>query len=324
MSTFSRRHPYEYRAKAKPQTAAYRIDNARLDPDAGPILVAVDGNSRSWDALDWAAAEAAARGSDLSIIHVFSWPFIVDASGLLAAAWDASVQEAAEHILNEAVRHARLVAPTVRISTRLQAGARVQEVLREDRHDALIVLGRSRPKRRFPRLHPTMSDQVARQAHCAVALVGLADPGSGGLAVGRVLVGLDGKEERTAALGSAFRAASRRRVGLTVLHASTPINAHDHGRMNHPAMIQSWTTRAVQNALSVWQLAFPDVPVLQRLDCAQVGEALAAESTGAALVVLGTRSDRRSDKALTGAAGRMFWRSIRSTVNLVSSPVPGK
>jgi nucleotide-binding universal stress UspA family protein len=38
--------------------------------DEGTVLVAVDGSGQSWDALEWAAAEAAARRCTLRIVHV--------------------------------------------------------------------------------------------------------------------------------------------------------------------------------------------------------------------------------------------------------------
>ncbi len=38
--------------------------------DSGSIVVAVDGSSQDWSAVDWAAAEAATRGCGLRIVDV--------------------------------------------------------------------------------------------------------------------------------------------------------------------------------------------------------------------------------------------------------------
>ena len=62
--------------------------------EAGPILVAVDGHRHSWDALEWAAAEAAARQCSLRILHAFHWsPTAVDLGGMSVNAWDAGAEE---------------------------------------------------------------------------------------------------------------------------------------------------------------------------------------------------------------------------------------
>jgi nucleotide-binding universal stress UspA family protein len=316
MRSVGRRHP-DRQPVIVEQRSQGCIDDAQPGVDTGPILVAVDGNSRGWDALDWGAAEAAARGTDLRIIHVFRWPLAVDSSGLFSAAWNAEAQETAQQILEEAVRRARLVAPDVSTSTRLRSGARLAEVVQESRDDSLIVVGRSRPCRRLPWLRRTMSEQVARKACCAVAVVSLAEPGAFRHAAGRVLVGVDGSAVQTAALAFAFRAASRRRLGLTVLHASPPRKAQDRGATDPLAVVQCRTARDIQDALTTWQAAFPDVPVLQERICGLVGAALTAESEGAALVVFGTQAARWSDPALGRAAGRGFWSSVTSTVIIV-------
>jgi nucleotide-binding universal stress UspA family protein len=48
----------------------------------GAILVGVDGRIRGWEALAWAAAEAAAQGRPLRIVHVVEWPTASDAFAL--------------------------------------------------------------------------------------------------------------------------------------------------------------------------------------------------------------------------------------------------
>jgi len=64
--------------------ASARRGTTGLPPreDTGPILVAVDGYPHGWDALEWAAAEAAARACALRIVHVINWsPLTSDAFG---------------------------------------------------------------------------------------------------------------------------------------------------------------------------------------------------------------------------------------------------
>jgi nucleotide-binding universal stress UspA family protein len=182
-------------AAAKAQAAAQGTTGLPPRQDTGPIVVAVDGHPHGWDALEWAAAEAAARQCALRIVHAvsrplaadaFTWPLTVDAFG------DAGAQEAAEHIVSEAARRARIVAPALHITTHLQAGTTAAAVLQEGGQDALIVLGRGRKAGRFSSITRSVSWQVARHASCPVAMVELFDEASRGPSAGRVVVGVDG------------------------------------------------------------------------------------------------------------------------------------
>jgi len=96
-----------------------------LREDSGSILVAVDGRPSGWGALDWAAAEAAARGSVLRIVHAYTWSaFPLDAfSGLMMQYRDPRADLDAGLVVEEAARRARGIDPTLRTSTHLQGGS---------------------------------------------------------------------------------------------------------------------------------------------------------------------------------------------------------
>ena len=71
--------------------------------DLRPVLVAVDGSTAGWEALDWAAAEAAARRCELGVVHEFAWPLGVDSFGVLhARVYDPDTIEAADRLVVEA------------------------------------------------------------------------------------------------------------------------------------------------------------------------------------------------------------------------------
>jgi len=113
--------------------------------DSGSVLVAVNGKERGWDALEWAAAEAASRQCALRIVHAFrSSPLLVDPLGTLVDEWKAI--EAASGVLTDAVNHARAVAPTLQVTAHMQEGSTTTAILREgSRGDGLPLLhiGRS-------------------------------------------------------------------------------------------------------------------------------------------------------------------------------------
>jgi nucleotide-binding universal stress UspA family protein len=278
--------------------------------DSGPVLVAVDGRARGWDALDWAAAEAAARQCALRVVHVISWPPLIpeQAGSVSASQWDEGAQRAGELALSEAVRRARAVAPELRVTTYLLAGTTAPAIMQASDQDALIVVGRSREAGRLRSLMVPVSWQLARNASCPVAVIGLSGEEPRGPSAGRVVVGI-GATADPAALGFAFRAARRRAVGLTVLHARGPQEQDGAGS----ADAANGMPGPGEVALRVGRDFFPDVAVRSQLVAGPAGSALVAESAGAALVVLGSRGP-----------GRRSWTrhsSLRDVLRSARSPV---
>ena len=207
-------------AEQSQRTGPWTPDPTRCDPSS-TWAVAVNGRPSGWQTLDWATAESAALRSALRIVHVINWPLpTLDARGGSALTWCAT--DAPEHgarILDEAARRARLIAPDTTISTHLEVGPLAAAVRKAARGDALIVVGRGRTK---PLAFHSPGWRIARRACGPVALVELDDEPRTGPAAGRVVVGIDDTAGPPPAVVYAFHAASRRGVGLTVIHASTP------------------------------------------------------------------------------------------------------
>jgi nucleotide-binding universal stress UspA family protein len=106
------------------------------------VVVGVDEARSAEDAVDWATAEAAARGCPLRVVHAFRPPLPADASGF-ASPIDSFVtaHTAAQLILGDAVTRARSVAPGIEVSTRLVRGTAARALLGEARDARLLVLG---------------------------------------------------------------------------------------------------------------------------------------------------------------------------------------
>jgi len=145
--------------------------------------------------------------------------------------------------------------PAEKASSTLVAAARAEP-------EALVVLGR------HCREHDAVVQRVARRTTAAVALVGLARRPVAGPSTGRVVVAADSRSGR--ALGSAFRAARRRGVGLTVVH---------------PNPSTGWDE--VTEEAGLWSLAYREVDVRLQPVNGPLDSVVVRESAAAALTVVG-------------------------------------
>jgi nucleotide-binding universal stress UspA family protein len=273
-----------------------------LRQDLGPILVAVDGSPFGWHALEWAAAEAAARQCSLQIVHCIDpHPVSWDIFGTFSAdQWDADTKDVGALVLREAADRAHAVSPALPIETHLLLGPPAAALLQAASEDTLIVLGRGRTSGRGRTLSGSVSGQVARRARRPVAVVELFDGTMCGRSAGRVVVGFDRTGVPKVALGYAFRAAQRRGVGVTT------VQVWAHGGATR-------IDASVYDALAACRDVFPDVDVLQRFATGPVGPALVAESAGAALVVLASRAH--------GPLRPESFKSVATVLSSVRSPV---
>ena len=135
---------------------------------SGPVVVLVDDLSADRYALVWAAAEAAARDAELRIVHTFRWLRILDPVGNPTV--DLRARGVAARLVEAAEQHARQIAPSLLISTRLVRGRARSTLLHEARHEpgeSLLVLG---PDHR--RLGRSLTRQLMHRTDAVVAVVG--------------------------------------------------------------------------------------------------------------------------------------------------------
>jgi nucleotide-binding universal stress UspA family protein len=185
------------------------------------VLVAVDGGPHSWDALVWAAADAAATRQRLRIVHVVRWGAIDVLTPWPAGEEAARACAAGELLLRDAARRAREVAPDLELVTWLEGGAGPSPALLRAGADAnVIVLGRRRDGRVFGgRFSRSVIRYIVRRARCPVVIVKLSARAAGP-ATGRVAVVVDSNNDQTTpALTYASAAAARRGCAITALDA---------------------------------------------------------------------------------------------------------
>jgi nucleotide-binding universal stress UspA family protein len=138
------------------------------------IIVGVDGSHDSQLALEWAMQEAAARHDQLTVLTVHQ----VAASGWIVAPIFVPVDEptleharqAAEEAVAKAAAGLGESQPAL-VTVRAVTGFPAQELIETSRDADLLVVG-SRGLGGFARLMlGSISDQVARHAHCPVVIV---------------------------------------------------------------------------------------------------------------------------------------------------------
>ncbi|MFI6674183.1 universal stress protein [Kribbella sp. NPDC050470] len=281
--------------RGAPSQAVVSRNSSEQGPDNGPVIVLVDERGTGVEALEWAAAEADARRSELRIVYALRWPRLLDPLGDTTI--DLGAREAAEMHVDAAVRRARRIAPALRITTRIFPGRQVTALLNEARRSerSLVVLNHAR---RSGRLERALARRLVRRTSASLALIGLSSPGAVGPSTGRVVVGVNVSGGPPAALGFAFRAARRRGTGLTIVHATT-----------------SSRLDAIDDAVRIWRMAYPDVDVRWDLTRGPVDGAILAASAAAALTVLGP--DRH--RSLGGATSYNVLHLARGPAVMVGS-----
>lgn len=233
--------------------------------ESGRVVVAVAAWSARYDTVEWAAAEAVARGVHLEIMHAYDRPPIVDP--LLAPSQMAqrSVDaEATERILRRARTHAKSIAPLLPITTRAALGPARSSILRHARGASLIVVGRAaHPSRR--RWQLPLAAYLARRSPIPLAVVDLATRRVDGPYAGLVVLQLHGPGPHSAGIAAGYRAAQRRGTPLVVESQRT--------RSDNDFLPATW------RELTEWHARYPDVLV-------EIGTPGLDTAAGAALLVV--------------------------------------
>lgn len=271
-----------------------------------PVVVGIDGAGSSGKALDWASAEAAARGCPLYVVHAVRLPRPADPYGIVSPSDGlVTARTAAESVLESAVDRARSVASDVAVSGLLLLGTPARALLAESAGAGLLVLGTRGLWGLRGLLAGSVSVPVTAHAACPVVVVHpRQDEDVPGWAPLRVVVGVDGTPSCTPAVGFAFRAARQRGIPLTAVHAWTR-DAEAGGR------------RTLEGALEPWRSDFADVPVHAALVRGDPAHALLAHSTGAALVVVGSRGRGLLRGTVFGSVGQSVLHHGRSPLAIV-------
>jgi nucleotide-binding universal stress UspA family protein len=259
-----------------------------------PVVVGVDGSAHSERALDWAATEADLRGAPLVVLQAYSpdYPAVRSAGpGEPSPPQPSSVLEATAR--KECARMTERVHdrhPALAVTSSCVADDPGAALVEASTAAQLVVVGARGVGRVRGLVMGSVSSHLTSRAHCPVVVVREAPSRS--LADLRVVVGVDGSTDSSAALRFAFDAAARRGAGLTVVHTwDLDLDA--------TAAALAWSVdwqqadeqerASLAEALAGYAAEFPTVDVRRHVVHAHPVAELVRQSENAALLVLGTR-----------------------------------
>jgi nucleotide-binding universal stress UspA family protein len=179
-------------------------------PNAGPVVVGVNGTAAGLAAVRLGAREAVARDRELRVVHVFVWPRKrpgTEGLGYAAARHNAS------DIVEQALASARRSTPGVHVAGLLVDGLPIRVLLQMSRTAELMILGDDDlPTAAFVPMDSVLM-QIVSRAWCPVVVArGLRPP------TGPLLVAVDGSSASLLALRHAAAEAQRRSVAVEVAH----------------------------------------------------------------------------------------------------------
>ena len=211
------------------RTACLAMSEHPQDRLGQPIVVGVGGRCTTWDAVEWAAAEAAGTGAGLHLVHVIEWPVTADMWPEAMPTRVDVLEAAGASQLAAAVERAREVAPGIHVETRLETGGVATALTGAAEWAAMLVLGKGRRPARWWRSRRTSTAvAVARRSACPVAVVELcAEPG--GEFSGLVVVVDPTHAGESAALAFARSSARLRGVGVMSLETRDQVQSAPSG-----------------------------------------------------------------------------------------------
>jgi nucleotide-binding universal stress UspA family protein len=301
-----------------------------MTPPRPAIVVGIDGSDAAAGALDFALAEGANRGLPVHIVHAWSVPIPPVPLGgpSVGGSSDDALRESAQGLLDEALAYAQKVAPDVGTTGELRTAAPATALLTAAKDALMLVLGSRRHSTMGELLLGSVSLQVATHAPCPVVVVHVTQTGlEPGPDAGRVVVGVDGSPASSLALVEAFREASLRQVGLTVVHAWTGLAGFDvpGGEVHWERLSrdsEDEELRMMAEQLAGLREEFPDVGVQQRLIQGGPAHELADASRGAVLVVVGSRGRGGFASLLMGSVSHGVLHRAHCPVMVVRERLP--
>lgn len=281
------------------------------------VLVAVDGSPESDVAAGWAAREAAARHTRLTLMNV-NPPMI---GGWSIGSLEAGLSEWQDSNSQRVIEQARKVVQSAagegaepEVHTEVTYSPVVPALAAASKNAEMIVVG-SRGMGAFGRaVLGSISSGMVHHAHCPVAVI--RQEGAEARDTLPVVVGVDGSPASEAATAWAFDEASRRGVDLVALHAWSDLGAT-------PTIGMDWEQfeedgkEVLAERLAGWREKYPDVSVQRRIVYNRPVHWLVEESEKAQLVVVGSHGRGGFTGMLLGSVSAAVVQEAKSPVVVV-------
>ena len=249
-------------------------------------------------AVEWAAHDAELRRIPLTLVHAISpnltsWRDTPLPPGL--AQWQ---KEHGHRLLEDAVKIIEKTCqhggPT-EIHSQVMSSAAVPTMIDLSKDAEMVVAGCYGDGRSSSRRLGSVSSALLRHASCPVAIIHTGETVAPRGDRMPVVVGIDGSPASESAAAIAFNEASRRRVGLIVLHAWSDVDVSEWPDLDWPAG-HSMSEQMLDDRLARWQEQYPEVDVRRIITRDQPTRQLIAHSAEAQLLVVGSRGRGGSKK----------------------------
>ena len=251
------------------------------------IVVGVDGSDGARTALEWAAAEAAARGVPLRIVHatlLMPHTELTRVYGEIPQVERDRIASETHDLLEAARARVAELAPKVTVTVADTDGPPASALLAESLHADMVVVGSRKLGGLGSLVLGSVGSVLAQRAACPVIVVRgpSGDPAEGA----RVVVGVDGRTSADAALEFAFAHASARGLPVDAVLCWPPDPLTEMSwRAGSPAPEQA--DRFLAEAISGWRDKYPDVVVNGSVVREFSVAGLVAASTAQDLLVVG-------------------------------------
>ncbi|MBD3689947.1 universal stress protein [Nanchangia anserum] len=256
------------------------------------IVVGVDGSRESLEAARWAAARAKQSGWELDIVCAYALPSYTAASmdSGFAAVDDNAIEASAQAVVAEAAEHVASFGVTV--ATIAQQGDPTGTLVELSKSARMVVVGTRGGGGFADRLLGATSSALPAYSHCPVVVVPRHREGSEFVPVERIVAGVDGSHQSSAALEAAVGEAAAWDATLTAVEAVPMASSAGSLAWLPPAVDRSEILSDVRSQLrTLCDHASADTDVTVRAHALDGNAAmlLAEFSTAVDLVVVGSR-----------------------------------
>ncbi|WP_326700996.1 universal stress protein [Streptomyces sp. NBC_01754] len=257
------------------------------------ITAGLDGTDHSLAAADWAAHEAARRGTALRLVYAWVW-----GPGDTASVGDRDAEERmVRAVLSDARSRVAAAHPALDVSTEVVVGDPVSVLVDEAARAQTLVLGSRGYGTLAGYLVGSVSLHVLRRTARPVVMVRETQPAAPApLPSGEVVVGVQGAEAAGGpVLDFAFAAAAERDVPLRAVYAweVPPVLIWSPGSMwvaERQGGLEPVHRQILSDALAPWREKYPRVEVAEHLGTGPASEVLLSRAEGAQLLVVGRRT----------------------------------
>lgn len=259
-----------------------------------PVVVGIDGSVASFAAVSWAARAARLHGCPLRIVSALGTPTPYGDEIRLPPSYFSDRDRAVRANLREATAIAHTTetaAGSLDIATEILEGPARPALIEASRSARMVVVGSRGLGRITAALAGSVAVALAAHAHSRVVVIRGHAGQTSGAGHRRVVVGVDGTQNSTPALATAFDEASRRGSGLVAIHTWSPFDlstAFDDQLDLQWDEVEVAERAVLAESLAGWEDRHPDVEVTRIVVRGNAAEELRKRAADAELLVVGS------------------------------------